>query len=363
MTYDNGMANPSKFTYFRRKYLRPIYLPFFSIIHRNYLFGTQMILARKVTKSFNFTIKKQPNSTVIIKYDHSSSPPTYGDYFVILMIARFVSMSGHKVRFEIIDLIRSGNVWNALNTDTQDLLVLDQIKLAQEFLTEDCQIVIYGKFTNESTYSPKKNLSSIMDEIEIYSNSFYQWAPYFLHLLIAKHEWPIPTGFLLEAKSKRPEFRFVAWNVRKSIWANYRDTHLSSLMRDFAEIRELFPAHSIMILSNKEGIDFAVTELKMSDPTFGELLAQGIVLTQPNDGFRGGIDWILHSDFYFQRSGGGMGIAAIFSSIPYVQYSIEKTSFFGHHRNRKITPWSAEDQIFKRLFIKKRTLPFSKNII
>ena len=321
------------------------------------------MLARKVTKSFNFAISKQPNSTIIIKYDHCSSPPTYGDYFVILMIARFISMSGHKVRFEIIDQIRSGNVWNALNIEAQDLFVLDQIKLAQEFLTEDCQIVIYGKFMNKSKSPLKKNSSPILDEIEIYPNSFYKWAPYFLHLLIAKHEWPIPTGFLLEAKSKRPEFRFVAWNVRKSIWANYRDTDTSSLFRDFTEIRKLYPAHSIMILSNKEGIDFAVTELKMSDPTFADLLARGIVLTQPNDGFLGGIDWILHSDFYFQRSGGGMGIPAIFSSIPYVQYSIEKTSFFGHYRNRKITPWAAEDQIFKRLFVKKKTLPFSKNMI
>jgi hypothetical protein len=118
-----------------------------------------------------------------------------------------------------------------------------------------------------------------------------------------------------------------------------------------------------MILSNKEGIEFAVTELKMSYPTFTDLLARGIVLTQPNDGFLGGINWILHSDFYFQRNGGGMGTAAIFTSIPYVQYLIEKTSFFGHHRNRKVAPWSAEDQIFKRLFVKKKTLPFSKNII
>jgi hypothetical protein len=322
-----------------------------------------MILARRVTKSFNFEIDKQPNSTIVIKYDHSSSPPTYGDYFIILMIARFVSMSGYRVRFEIVDLYRYGAVWDALNIDAQNLFVLDQIKLAQEFLNEKCQIVVYGKYVNTPTTSLKKDPSTNLDKIDLHSEAFYEWAPYFLHLLITEHKWPIPTGFLLEAKNSKPRFRYVTWNIRKSIWANHRDTNTNSLIRDFGEIRKLYPAHSIMILSNKEGIDFVVAELKKSDPTFADLLARGIVILQPNDGFLGGINWILNSDFYFQRSGGGMGVAAIFSSIPYVMYAIEKTSFFGHYRNRKIAPWSAENQIYKRLFYKKKTLPISKNLI
>ena len=321
-----------------------------------------MYLAQKVTKSFNFAIKKQPNSIIIIKYDHNNSPPTYGDYFIILMIARFLSKSGFRVRFEINDLCRSGTVWNALNVQAQDLFVLDQIKLAQELLNEDCQIVVYGKYATKSTPSFKKDSSSILDEIDVFSGAFYQWAPYFLHLLIIKYEWPIPSGFLLEAKNRKQTVRYVAWNIRKSIWAKHRDTDKNSLIRDFREIRKLYPAHSIIILSNKEGIDFAAAELDKSDPSFADLLARGIVILQPNDGFLGGITWILNSDFYFQRSGGGMGAAAIFSSIPYVQYSIEKTSFFGHHRNRKIAPWSAENQVFRRLFRKKKTLPISKNL-
>jgi hypothetical protein len=279
------------------------------------------------------------------------------------MIARFLSLSGYRVRFEIVDLYRSGIVWNALSVEAQDRFVSDQIKLAQQLLSKDCQIFISGKFENSSTYSSKKDSPSMMNEIEIYSSYFYQWAPYFLPLLITKHRWPIPNGFLLEAKSNRPAFKYVAWNVRKSIWANYRDTNTNSLIRDFKEIRNLYPTHSLMILSTKEGIDFAVSELKKSDPTFTNLLAQGVVLLQPNDGFIGGINWILHSDFYFQRSGGGMGVIAIFSSVPYVQYSIEKTSFFGHNKNRKIAPWSAENQVYKRLFFRKKTWQFSKNLI
>jgi hypothetical protein len=82
-----------------------------------------------------------------------------------------------------------------------------------------------------------------------------------------------------------------------------------------------------VILSNQEGLDFALNELKRLDITFPTLLATGRIFAQPNKGYIGAIDWILNSDCYFQRSGGGMGVVAIFSSVPYVMYSIEKTSF------------------------------------
>lgn len=356
------MASSSEVAESLKRLLRLLYVPFLKSIRRNYLFVRRIILARRLTNEFHTKLIASPNSTITIKYDHKSSPPTYGDYFIILMIARFVSMSGFKVKFEIIDLYRSGVVWNALKEEAQDLFVLDQIELAKKFLNENCQIFIHGKFMEKSTPMWNEDAPSVSDNIDVYSESFYQWAPYFLHLLITKHKWQTPNGFLLEAKNKKPEFRFVAWNVRKSIWAAYRDTDANSLTRDFAEIRKLYPTHSVVILSNQEGLAFAVSELKKSDVAFENLIAQRKILLQPDGGFVGGINWVLHSDFYFQRSGGGMGIIAIFSSVPYLMYSIEKTSFFGHYRNKKIAPWSAEDQIFKRLFAKKQTQSISKSL-
>jgi len=47
------------------------------------------------------------------------------------------------------------------------------------------------------------------------------------------------------------------------------------------------------------------------------------VSAQPNEGYLEAIDWILHSDFNFQRRGGGMGVVAIFSSVLYVTYSVK----------------------------------------
>ena len=258
----------------------------------------------------------------------------------------------------ILDSHRIGNVWNAIPIESQDLFVLDQIKLAYEFLDGSCEIIIKGKFDVKSRTNDEMNSNHIL----VHSEGFYQWAPYFLHLLIEKHNWLIPDGFLLESKKEKPEFRYVAWNVRKSVWANYRDTDSGSLNRDFLEIRSLYPEHSIVILSNQEGIDFAFRELENSNQDFSNLFTQGRILAQPNFGFPGAIDWVLNSDFYFQRSGGGMGVIAIFSSVPYVMYSVERTSFFGHYRNRRISPWSAGNQIYRRLFLQKKSFSISKSL-
>jgi hypothetical protein len=362
VTYDEDVEKLSNFTYFRRKYLRPFYLPFFNIIHWNYLYRNRMILARRLTRDFNISLKNHPESIIVIGYDNSNSPPTYGDYFVVLMVARFISMSGNQVRFEISDTQRGGKVWDTLRVEEQDSFVLDQIFLAQEYLNDNCQIIVKGKFQGESTYKSNEKMKWERNCIEVQTKEFYQWAPYFLHLLIQRHDWKIPSNFLLKAKIGRPDFNYVTWHIRKSTWAKYRDTNVASLKRDFEEIRHLFPTHKIIVLSNQEGLEFSFRMLDDLNPSFTALVSQGKVLPQPDRGYIGAISWILNSDFYFQRSGGGIGIIPIFSSVPYVMYSIEKTSFFGHHRNKKIAPWSTENQIFKRLFVKKKTFPFSKSL-
>ena len=357
------MVSASKFNHFRRRFIRPIYLPVLEPIHRSYVHASRMKQAQKWARKFNCEIESEPDSTVVIRYDHSNSPPTYGDYFIILMLARFISKSGYKVNFEISDINRLGRVWAAMSIKVQDLFVLDQIRLAQKYLDKNCQIIVEGKFSDKSLLS--RNGPESLEEkiIEVFSPGLYQWAPYFLHLLIKKHNWAIPSDFLLKAKMEKPPYHYITWNIRRSIWASYRDTDSRTLVSDYLELKKLFEGYSIVILSNRDGLEFAFKELAIHEPDFVSLLAQGKILAQPEPGFQGAIDWILCSDFYFQRSGGGMGVIAIFSTVPYVMFSIERTSFYGHYRNKKIASWSANNQIFRRLFLRKNRFPISRDIL
>ena len=56
---------------------------------------------------------------------------------------------------------------------------------------------------------------------------------------------------------------------------------------------------------------------------------------------------MLGADFYFQRRGGGAGQIAIFSTVPYLYISYDRTAaaFFDLVGERAV-PWARADQVF-----------------
>ncbi len=316
--------------------------------------------AENCAAAFNLDVSSNPNSTVLIKYSHETNPPTYGDFFIILMVARFISLNGFRVSFIIDDQIRSEGVWSYLNPDQQDSFVLDQITLARQYLNANCEILVTGKFCHESSASTPIIDSNTENVIDAFPQTLFHWSPYLLELLINTYSWKIPDKFLLSSEKPLMNEPYIAWNVRKSVWARYRDTSARSLKRDFAALREIFPNHSIVILSNKDGLSFAFKELANLEPPEPFKIGKIQILPQPDDGYIEAISWVLNSDFYFQRNGGGMSVIAIFSYTPYTIFSVEKTSFHEKFRKTNVSPWSTKNQIFKRLYGRKETFPISK---
>jgi hypothetical protein len=340
----------------RRKYLRPIYGPIYdkTIIEIYRLIYKREV--KNVAMNLDTQSKIKRNLNISLVYNHEFHPPTYGDYFIVVMIARFLSLSGHKVNLIIKDTVRVGAVWNALNLNEQDSFVKDQISLAKKLLNKNCELILIDK--NKTNLNIIDKVSA---DIQIDSKFFINWCPHLIHLLIKKYKWPIPTEFLLKGAKKLDDEKYLTWNVRKSIWAIHRDTSEESLIEDFKEIRTHFPSYSIIILSNKIGIDFAFKTL------FGTKSPKIIswetirVIPQPNDGFSGAIETILDSSFYFQRNGGGMALVPIFSEIPYLIFPIEKTNFLGHKKSR-IAPWASSDQIFKKVPLRSQPKKISEFI-
>ena len=317
--------------------------------------------AEKCAAAFVLDVCSNPNSTVLIKYSHEINPPTYGDFFIILMLARFISLNGSRVLFMIDDQERSGDLWNYLSPDQQDSFVFDQIALARQYLNSNCEILVTGKFGHESSASMPMIDSTKGNIIDAFPQTLARWSPYLLELLIYTYSWKVPDKFLLSSEKLLTNSPYIAWNVRKSVWAEYRDTSARSLKRDFAALRKIFPNHSIVILSNKEGLSFAFKELANLETPIPFKIGKISVLPQPDDGYIGAINWVLNSDFYFQRIGGGMGVIAIFSSVPYIIFSVEKTSFHEKFRKTSISPWATKNQIVKRLYLRRETFPISRS--
>jgi hypothetical protein len=98
-----------------------------------------------------------------------------------------------------------------------------------------------------------------------------------------------------------------------------------------------------MILSNQSGLNSVVPEL--ANIFTNTLLEKGEIdiIAQPSNGFINCIEHVLGSDFYLQRSGGGVSIIALYSKIPYIIISEMKYPWVTF---KKFIPWSSSNQFF-----------------
>jgi hypothetical protein len=339
---------------------RPLYNPYIAFLFRNFYVFRNILIARKCLKRFSRQVSCNPDSLIEITYDHKYHPPTYGDFFIILMTARFLALSGYSICFNLIDTERRGLVWQSLGLEEQDFFVKEEKILIERFLPSSVKVhngqptLLHNEFEAADPNSPTFRFS----DREVLS--FYQWSPYFLNKLICKYKWKVPKNFLLERLEESVNESFVTWNVRKSSWAKERDTSILDLQSDFMEIRLLFPNHDIIVLSSEPGLHFAFKTLfNLTSPTT-YFIEDVKIMPQPIPGFTGAIDSILSSDFYFQRAGGGISVISLFSKIPFLLYLYETSSAFMFLRKRFFI-WNQPDQICKRMFFRRRRVKFSRH--
>ena len=286
--------------------------------------------------------------SVHIYYNNAFSPPTYGDYFNVLMLTRFLALSGLAVKFTILDYARELH-WSFLDDQRQDQFIADQLSLAGYLLPNEVDIAMDESLQNISERTDLDSASLLGQELLPNGEELFLISPYFLLCLIEKHGWELPNGFLLDELAEQSARPYVAWHVRKGNWDLRRDFSVESLKRDLAEIRRLFPKHSIMILSDKNGLEEVFSILTGAKNVI-EFEMEGVsVFRQPRDGFQSAISLALGSDFYFQRRGGGLGQVPIYSLTPYLQICPDYTGFLGKKRV-SLVPWARSDQTFHHIW-------------
>jgi hypothetical protein len=117
------------------------------------------------------------------------------------------------------------------------------------------------------------------------------------------------------------------------------------MIRDFLELRQLFPSHSLMLFSTTNGIERGLAVLEHAQ-LLDEMSDRGLAVTgQPLPGFVAAIPFILNADFYFQRLGGGIGMVPIFSHVPYLILSRDGHYYYGRKGSR-LVPWAHAQQRF-----------------
>ncbi|CAB4820407.1 unannotated protein [freshwater metagenome] len=289
-----------------------------------------------------------PNTRLRVVNDNAVSPPTYGNLFEVIMLARFLEAGGHRVEFDIVDSGDRRADWGELDATAQTNFAHDQVALARYLLPKPVvQHMLSSplRVEEQHAWNPALTLFS-----GAYDPPVYSLAPYLLHVLSTGRTRSIPAGFLLDANSfpisiqtPPPEQPYIAWHVRRGTWSPERNATDSALASDLLQLREIFPRHSIMLFSTPNGIEHALQVLS-DEGLISDMERDGLaVVGQPETGFTAAVPWILGADFYFQRIGGGMGIVPIYSSMPYLQINDWRSYYYGIDGDR-LVPWARVNQ-------------------
>ncbi len=300
-------------------------------------------------------LESNPRGRLRVVFDNAVSPPTYGDLFNVIMIGRFFACDGGAVEFIIIDGLERRVDWEDLEPAAQNVLVQDQLKLARCLLPDSVDVQLMSSLNELLDTSKNASILTIFWGLVSGGEAMYHQAPRLLRALtLARPLEKPPAGFLLT--NTEPNLRhsgyeasepYVAWHVRRALWDEVRDTSNESIMADFLELRTLFPRHEIVILSSANGIEDTLSLLVKSGLE-SEIQACGLrVYGQVESGFENAVRCVLGAEFYFQRRGGGVGQAAVFSTVPYVYISDDCDAFRTFELSgRSLVPWASEDQMF-----------------
>lgn len=287
----------------------------------------------------------------VIIYDLKVSPPTYGDLFYVIMIARLFLIMGKKVKSFIINsefrkdtldayaveernelVVKLSEVPEVIlkdkNCDTQIMSWRDCSKMIEKYEKEEKTLIVFKhKVKNrESIYNHCFNLcnhlASSMDNNQIKK------------FLLCRNEIGSRVNI------KYPQTPYITWAARYSEkWGFDRNTLDKEFIEIYTALHSLFPGCAIMIVSDEIGCNyFKKLAQKNSLPCLFSKDFSGT--------FMGDCALVIGSDYLFQLRGGGICVVAIYSSLPYC-IICELTHEVAWKKNG-LAVWAHDKQIWKK---------------
>jgi len=335
-----GMFNKTIKIFLNKSTYRRFYSPpinFYRIKRAHY---KNMKRAKSLAKELIHLISSTKIKPVSIIFSDEDTPPLVGDFFCVVLFIRYLSTHNIKTNFYVCRKrgININKVWDNTTEEELNEYYRQQKIISESLLISDTKII----FT-EGSKSDIQGLLANRPEFLIDLPGLEALSPYLIFLLMKHFHDVLPDSFLL-SNENYPNFApYITWGIRLSKWQKYRNSSKQSISRDFSALLKCFPDKNIIILSNKLGLEFAFETLfGTNNPV--EVKYNGVrVLPQPQDGFFEGAGYLLGSDFYFQRSGGGMIAPAVFSKIPYLCLQQHQNTFYGR-KWFKAFSWSTKNQ-------------------
>jgi len=313
--------------------------------------ASRFLVVNHESRLIRRAIVGQSPSVFYLVYENEFSPPTYGEILQVAMLARFMALSGLRVEFLLVDGTDRRSDWSFLTPEEQQAFVLEQKELVHALLPTGAILRCLSSLEFETSNLATPGNHVLLARRVRKKIGIYPHVPRILDRLARNFGDACPEGFLLDKSefvSDHPDWLderpYIVWNVRVGVWDRARNPSLESVIQDFRDLRLLFPSHRIAIFSTPSGIESTLGHLIAS----GELCLSDLnsqrVFSQPDTGFLATIPWVLRSDFYFQRLGGGLSLVPAYSRNPYLTL-IEWTSYWTGFRGKRIVSWAKSDQI------------------
>jgi hypothetical protein len=270
-----------------------------------------------------------------VTFDTTNAPPSYGDFLNVVMVARFLLKSGCDVAFRIRDVGERRSDWADLTPAQQEAHLTDCLAIARAMLGDGAAVERVDTALAGDGSAPPSPLEGFEDPAYILAETIF-------HVLMDEREWPLPSGFLLTAQdfavpAHLPTGPYLSWHVRRGVWDRGRDTTASGVLTDIQQLREAFPGQRFMLFSSPAGVEFAIDQLARSSGGAAD------VIPQPEAGFLSAAPYVLESDLYFQRRGGGLSQFAVYSAMPYLILN-DHASYYYLRSGDRLVPWATVGQ-------------------
>jgi hypothetical protein len=287
----------------------------------------------------------------IVVYDMKVSAPSYGEVFNVVMVARLFLIMGKKVKFFIVN--------SEFREDTQGFYIGEEcqklvLRLAElpEVILKDAncevQIMSWGDMSQLMGELGKDKKTLVLYRKKVKKREpLYKHCYNMINYLVSYMDRGQITRFLLDKNEicrrvniKFPPAPYITWNARYSEkWDFYRNIDEKEFIEIYRSLRALYPRHDIMVVSDEIGCEYYKKVAKNNDLPC--LFSKDYSST-----FMGDCALVIGSDYFFSVRGGGIGLAAIYSAIPY--YAICEVIHEIPWKEDSFVVWAHDKQIWKR---------------
>lgn len=323
----------------------------FILLHKYYVKMRKRLYEKREADYLLKRLRADDFEEAVIVYDLKVSPPTYGDFFYVVMIARFFLIIGKKVKFIIINSEFRKDTLNAYADEECHELVVRLSELLEIILKEkncDTQIMCWHDWakTIDKFEKAEKVLivfkHKVINRVSIYDHCFN-----LINRLVSPLDSDQLNKFLLSKDDiassvhiKYPPMPYITWAARYSTkWGFRRNIEDNEFIEIYTSLHALYPSCAIMIVSDEIGCNyFKKLAQKNNLPSLFSKDFSGT--------FMGDCALVLGSDYFFQLRGGGISLAATYSSLPYciICELVHEAAW----KKNGLTVWAHDKQIWKK---------------